>query len=191
MRLFGIVSSFRASKTLPAQFSKGGAALISRKNFEAFALPSLTFGRPPGDADPKGAQFVVPSPDLIEAIRECKGSAAALERRLSVGAGSLGPDDEILFVHIPAPGEHSLRKALADTPGATKAFVPGGKTGGGLTEAIVDQTRFDGPIIMPSDQEGLAAYDDLTVLSTTQLLEQSWILEKISLSFQKSVPEEH
>lgn len=87
-----------------------------------------------GQAGPPGGTFVMPKSVADNIIREANGSVSKLEQLLSLELGTLG--DSPVRLDIAAP--QGLRMPSGNELGANELWIPGGSTGGGIPEAIID-----------------------------------------------------
>ena len=131
-------------------FTGSAAVIISDKNHHRFVESTGALGR---EDDQNGTQYVAPLDEVINAIRETNADLRQLERKFGLNSGSLGSEARVVIVY--APFSHNLRKTHFGAPGANELFIEGGKTIGGISEALIDRTPEEKVVFMPSDQEGL------------------------------------
>jgi hypothetical protein len=138
----------------------------------------------------RGEQFIAPLGDLVRAAVDAGGQPGALETRLGLSSNSLGDPRQIVIAHIPNPIEHNLRPAAADNLGANELWVPGGRTSGGVIEAVVDSIPTADHFIMPSDQGGLLRYNNVRFFNLDNFCMQSWLSRRFLESVGHEVEEE-
>lgn len=115
---------------IPGDFSQGVSFLCSKDNYERYIANG------PGFLGRGGIQFVAPSQEIDQVLRECNGDPRAIEQRLGLKDNSLG-HAEIYRVDIPDPGKYTMKLPTKETPGSNENYVPGGKTSGGVHEAVI------------------------------------------------------
>ncbi|WP_027088443.1 pre-toxin TG domain-containing protein [Cohnella panacarvi] len=96
------------------------------------AAPTRPLGPPSGT-------FVMPKSVADVLISESGGNVSKLEELLSLDPGTLGKSP--VRVDIPKPA--GLRMPDGNEVGANDQWIPGGYTGGGIPEAIIDQVPLD------------------------------------------------
>lgn len=97
----------------------------------AVKISSMT---PTGQAGPPGGTFVMPKFVADGIIQEANRSISKLEQLLSLEPGALG--DSPVRLDIEAP--QGLRMPSGNELGANEFWIPGGSTGGGIPEAVID-----------------------------------------------------
>ena len=116
-----------------ALFDEGVVKIQSREAYEK-ALQS--YG---GDiGDPDTGTFVLPKSVVDKAIKASNGDPRVLEKLLKLDEGYLG--DSPIIVDILNPS--NIRVPSGNEAGAWPEYwIPGGYTGGGVPEAVVDQIK--------------------------------------------------
>ena len=84
---------------------------------------------------PTGGVFVMAKKDAEAMIKQSKGNPRELEKLLGLKPGALGEGP--VLVDIPNP--KGLRMPTGNEAGANRFWIPGGKTSGGVPEAVIDR----------------------------------------------------
>lgn len=90
-----------------------------------------------GTIGPKEGTFVLPKSFVENCIKQSNGSVQKLEELLSLDKGYLGENPMLIKMDKPS----GLRIPSGNEPGANSQWVPGGFTGAGTPEAVVDQIQ--------------------------------------------------
>jgi hypothetical protein len=112
-----------------------------------------------------------------------------LEKALGLDRGALGPKDSIVLAHVPFPHEHGLRATVPGVAGANAQFLAGGRTSGGVTEALINRVATDSMAMMPSDQEGLISWSNVRFFNMEALRGSSWLARALMTAPGHSVEE--
>jgi hypothetical protein len=107
-----------------AKFDDGIGRVSTRANFDEFG----TLG---GDNS-----FVLPRNELIQILDETGGNVREIERRLGMNPGDLG--DNPVFGVFRREDVGEIRIPSGNEVGVNNNWIPGGRTSGGTTEAIID-----------------------------------------------------
>jgi len=99
-------------------------------------VSKITWGVNRAEIGPPDGHFVMPSFVADEMIAKSGGNIAKLENLLGLEKGELG--NSPVRVDIPSP--QGVRMPTGNEPGANDYWLPGGKTSGGVPEAVIDQT---------------------------------------------------
>ncbi|MGK8933014.1 RHS repeat-associated core domain-containing protein [Pluralibacter gergoviae] len=99
-------------------------------------VSKIAWGVNRAEIGPPGGHFVMPRHVADDLISRSGGSIPKLEHLLGLSPGDLG--DAPVRIDIPNPS--GLRMPSGNEPGANEFWLPGGKTSGGIPEAVIDQT---------------------------------------------------
>ena len=89
-----------------------------------------------GTLGPDGG-FVMSKLELDDLLDEAKGDLRIIESRLGLDQGYLDGDD-VMVILIEDPKPFNLRMPDGNEGGANEYWIPGGKTSGGVSEAVMD-----------------------------------------------------
>jgi len=106
-------------------FDEGAVRFTSREKVEEY-----------GTAGTDQA-FVIPKAEFDKVVKESNGDLRAVESKLGLSNGYLG-DSDTMAVLIKKEDMVDLRVASGNETGANQFWIPGGKTSGGVPEAILD-----------------------------------------------------
>jgi hypothetical protein len=108
-----------------AKFNHGAVRFTSRGAFNQY-----------GTLGPNGG-FVLAKGDFDRIIAESGGNLRQIEQMLGLELNYLDGND-VMIVHIENPSAHNLRMPTGNEGGANQYWLPGGKTSGGINEAVMD-----------------------------------------------------
>lgn len=97
-------------------------------------VTKIKAGAPIGTEGPPGGTYVLPKAVADNLIRESGGDIAKLEASLGLARGDLGSNP----VRVDIANPTGIRMPSGNEKGANKYWIPGGKTSGGLPEAVID-----------------------------------------------------
>ena len=107
------------------KFEDGAVRFTSRNSFNQY-----------GTLGPDGG-FVLSKSDFDKIIKETGGDLRQIEQKLGLDANYLDGSD-VMIVHIDNPSAYNLRIPSGNEGGANQYWLPGGKTSGGVNEAVMD-----------------------------------------------------
>ena len=157
-------------------FKNGAAALISINDYNVYVHPSRKFGRPNENG---GEQYIAPLHEMISLACECRGNPKEMEDKLGLKLGSLGKEPWLAIIYF--PNENNIRNSSKSDAGANEKYIPGGKTSGGTTEAVINQISTDSFAMMPSDQAGLLEYTNVRFIKLEKFIYLPETIRKIIL----------
>lgn len=108
-----------------AKFDDGAVRFTSKAKYKEFG----TYG--PSDG------FVIPKSEFEQIMKESKGDLRIVEQKLGLKQGYLS-DNDTLVVYIKKENIRNLKIPSGNESGANEFWKPGGKTSGGISEAILD-----------------------------------------------------
>jgi hypothetical protein len=97
-------------------------------------VTKITANPPSGVVGPPGGTFVMPKSVADALITQSGGDVAKLEELLSLEPGTLGSNP----VRVDIESPEGLRMPSGNEFGANSQWIPGGYTGGRITEATID-----------------------------------------------------
>ncbi|WP_211252060.1 RHS repeat domain-containing protein, partial [Vibrio rhizosphaerae] len=113
-----------------SQFNDGASYFVPTDILDSYGRGLLGF--------PDNTQFVMPTKQLNEVIKESGGDIAKLEKIMGIPEGSW-QGRKISVIDIPEPVTLNLRMPSGNEMGANSEWIPGGKLPTGRSEAIVDR----------------------------------------------------
>lgn len=142
--------------TILKNFTGAAAVIMSYTNHHEHVASTGTLGYKDDQNGPhfNGSQFIAPLDEIINAIQKTGADYRELEKVLGLKVNSLGEEGARIII-VYNPSSHNLRETDSSAAGANDSFEEGGKTIGGISEALIDQTPEESCFFMPSDQEGL------------------------------------
>ena len=108
-----------------ARFDEGAVRFTSRKAFNKY-----------GTLGPDGG-FTLPKSELDRLLNETGGNLRKVEEKLGLDYGYLDGDDTMIVL-IEKQDLNGLRMPSGNEGGANSFWLPGGKTSGGVPEAVMD-----------------------------------------------------
>ncbi|SLM63231.1 VENN motif pre-toxin domain-containing protein [Dickeya aquatica] len=81
--------------------------------------------------------FVMPKSEFDKLIKESSGNLRVVEQKLGLESGYLGNSNTGIF-YIQKQDLKNLKIPSGNEPGANQFWLPGGKTSGGISEAVMD-----------------------------------------------------
>ncbi|RNM05341.1 hypothetical protein [Dickeya undicola] len=81
--------------------------------------------------------FVMPKSEFDKLIKESSGNLRVVEQKLGLESGYLGNSSTGVF-YIQKQDLKNLKIPSGNEPGANQFWLPGGKTSGGISEAVMD-----------------------------------------------------
>ncbi len=118
-----------------AKFDDGAVRFTSKAKYEEFG----TYGPNEG--------FVMPASEFNQLMKETNGDLRILEKKLGLEDGYLSNSDSIT-VYIPKSEFKNLKIPSGNENGANQFWKPGGKTSGGISEAVMDLSKIKNGVIM-------------------------------------------
>lgn len=108
-----------------AQFNNGATRFMTESNLGKY-----------GPAQRDGTSFVMPKDEADKVINASEGNMSRLENSLGVPPGTFSAP--VVRIDIPTPQNHNVRMPSGNEAGANDQWIPGGRTSGGVPEAVVD-----------------------------------------------------
>ncbi|MED5657455.1 RHS repeat-associated core domain-containing protein, partial [Enterobacter hormaechei] len=108
-------------------------------------ISKIAWGVNRAEIGPPSGHFVMPKSVADNIIKKAGGDVGKLEKMLGLDPGDLG--DSPVRIDILKP--QGLRMPSGNEGGANDFWVPGGKTSGGIPEAVIDQTPVGDALITP------------------------------------------
>ncbi|WP_231131773.1 hypothetical protein [Providencia stuartii] len=108
-----------------AKFDDGAVRFTSKNSYNKF-----------NTAGPDGG-FVMPAAEFDKVMVEAKGNLSVVEKKLGLDKGYLSNSDT-MAVYIKKEDFKGLKVPSGNEPGANQYWTPGGKTSGGVSEAVMD-----------------------------------------------------
>ncbi|MCU5771735.1 hypothetical protein N5923_08825 [Erwiniaceae bacterium BAC15a-03b] len=99
-------------------------------------VSKITWGVNRPEIGPPAGHFVMPRTVADDLITKSGGNIPKLEKLLGLTPGELGDSP----VRIDISNPQGLRMPTGREPGANEFWLPGGKTSGGIPEAVINQT---------------------------------------------------
>ena len=116
---------------ITGDYSNGASYLMSRENYDRYYA-----GNPYEYLGRDNNLFVAPSGEMDQLLAEYGDNPRMLENKLGLGEGALG-NGEIMRVDIPNAKDYPMDPPGYTTPGSNDNYIPGGKTSGGISEAVM------------------------------------------------------
>ncbi|MFE8070090.1 RHS repeat-associated core domain-containing protein [Marinobacteraceae bacterium S3BR75-40.1] len=110
------------------RFSGGASFLMPKWALDEFGREFV--GRPDG-------QFVMPSSEVDQVLRNSDGEMAKVEEELGIPEGQW-QDTDFVRIDVPSPEKHGLRMPTGNEEGANDEWLPGGQLPTGHSEAVID-----------------------------------------------------
>ena len=132
----GILSTGKGLRPDPATYLSRDFINSHLAQFDS-GVTKLSSSAPSGVVGPPGGTFVIPKSLADSLITQSGGNVTELERLLSLKSGTLGTNP----VRIDIPSPKGLRIPSGNELGANKQWLPGGFTGGGIPEAIINPAK--------------------------------------------------
>lgn len=148
--------------TQPDKFDSGAVRFLKWSEYKTTGL--LT----PKD----GVGFVMTKTDYDTVMHETKGDITLISEKLGLGDYYKNtPKKDILVVHVEHPKKYNLRMPSGNEIEAFPEYwIPGGKTTGGLDEAVIDFPKMDKVQTLSINEDLLSAWkngwDERKVLNT-------------------------
>ncbi|HNG61917.1 MAG TPA: hypothetical protein PKZ52_19005, partial [Cellvibrionaceae bacterium] len=111
-----------------AEFDNGAVRFTSRAAVEKYGTAG------------NNEAFILPKDQFVKMINESNGDLRIVEEKLALSKGYLG-DKDTMIVEIKPADLKGLKMPSGNEKGANPLWVPGGRTGGGVSEAVVDLTK--------------------------------------------------
>ena len=106
-------------------------------------VSKITWGVNRAEIGPPGGHFVMPKHVADDIVIKSGGDIKKIESLLGLNPGDLGDTPVRIDIYNPT----GLRMPSGNEPGANEFWLPGGKTSGGIPEAVIDQTPVSEAII--------------------------------------------
>jgi len=126
----------KGSRPNPSTYLDGGYISNHISKFDG-GVTKITSSAPTGSIGPPSGTFVLPKSKADDLINQSNGSVNKLEEYLGLNAGDLGSSPVRVDVGSPT----GTRMPSGNELGANDNWIPGGKTLGGVDEAVVDQIQ--------------------------------------------------
>ena len=134
----------KGSRPNPTEYLKPEYIANHLKKFEN-GVTKFISDNPTGAIGPPNGTFVFSKSQANDLISQSKGDVTKLEDLLGLNRGTLGSNPKRIDVDSPL----GLRIPNGNEDGANSYWIPGGKTSGGILEAIVDQIQPGKYIVKP------------------------------------------
>jgi filamentous hemagglutinin len=109
-----------------SKFDEGAIRFTRQTDIERF-----------GTIGPAGGTFVMPKSEFDALLGETKGDLSLVEQKLGLNVGVLS-SGRVRAVFIKPIEMKNLRIPSGNEAGTNSNWIPGGKTQGGVTEAVID-----------------------------------------------------
>ncbi|MFD2726303.1 DUF6531 domain-containing protein [Hyunsoonleella rubra] len=126
--------------TISSDFDNGASFIVTGEVYEKFIKNSSIVGRPDG-------QFVAPTNQINNLLKKANGDISIVEKGLGIPDGNWQNKGGLYKIDIDNPKNHNMRLPDSNNSGANELFVPGGKTSGGISEAVIDPVPTDQLVI--------------------------------------------
>ena len=113
-------------KSSLAKFDEGAVRFTRQSDIDSY-----------GTIGPSGGAFVIPMTEFDNLLRNANGKLSVVEQRLGLKIGQLTNGD-IKALYIKKDEIKNLRIPTGNEAGASRKWIPGGKTQGGVSEAVID-----------------------------------------------------
>lgn len=116
-----------------AQFDDGASIIMTREQYITYVKGNPNIGIPSD-----GTQFVMPKNFCDEIATNANGSISVYEKALGFDDGHFADGGGLIRIDIDNLAELNLRIPSGNEAGANSHWIPGGKTDGGVSEAVTD-----------------------------------------------------
>ena len=123
----------RGSRPNPTEYLSPDFIATHLRQFEG-GVTKITAYAPSGRVGPPGGTFVLPRNKADDLIRQANNDIHRLEDLLGLNRGDLGSNPFRSDVRTPS----GLRMPSGNELGVNENWIPGGRTSGGILEAVVD-----------------------------------------------------